>query len=127
MVPPTSKTVLVVEDDGPTREMYRDALAFAGYRVIGVQDGYDALLEIEASHPDAVILDLILPRVGGLDVFREMRANPITSQIPVLIVSGTDGRGLETHELRTFLRKPVDVDALVAAVSDALGRRVVES
>lgn len=104
--------------------MYRDALAFAGYRVIGVQDGYDALLEIEASLPDAVILDLMLPRVGGIDVFRELRAHPGTRQIPVLIVSGTDGRGLDVAEFRSFLRKPVDVDALVSAVSDALGRRV---
>jgi DNA-binding response OmpR family regulator len=99
--------------------MYRDAFTLAGFRVVAVQDGYEALLEIEAAPPDAIVLDLMLPRVAGLDVYRDLRANPRTSEIPIVIVSAADGRDPE-DESRVFLPKPIDIDALVTVVSDAL-------
>ena len=65
----------------------------------------------------------MLPRLGGEDVYREMRANPATQRIPVVIVTGSDIRHLESTESRHFLRKPVLPDALATAVRDALSTR----
>ena len=115
--------MLVIEDDDATRQLYKTALIAAGYRVKTVPDGLDALRALdEGPIPDAVVLDLVLPRVGGLDVYREMRAREATRHVPIVIVTGADMRRLEPSEFRHFLRKPVHPETLVAAVDSALGR-----
>jgi CheY-like chemotaxis protein len=67
-----------------------------------------------------VVLDLMLPRVGGHDVYKELRAHPETSSIPIIIVTGSDVRDLEPNAFRFFLRKPVSPEALTRIVEDAL-------
>jgi twitching motility two-component system response regulator PilH len=115
-----SATVLVVEDDASTREMYRQALTASGHRTIAVADGLSALRHLEGGRPDVVVLDLMLPTVGGRDVYRELRANPETREIPVVIVTGSDAHDLEPCEFRFFLRKPVSPETLTRIVDDAL-------
>jgi CheY-like chemotaxis protein len=116
----TVATVLIVEDDASTREMYRQALTASGHRVIAVPDGIGALRRIETDRPSVVVLDLMLPRLGGHDVYREMRAHPETCGIPVIIVTGSEARDLEPNDFRFFLRKPVSPEALTRIVEDAL-------
>ena len=96
--------------------MYHEALVHAGYNVISVADGLDALRRIEETVPDVVILDLVLPRVGGLDVYKELRAHPPTRRIPVVIVTGSDARELEPSARRHFLRKPISPDTLTDVI-----------
>ena len=115
-------TILLVEDDDATRELYRKALVAASYTVRGVADGLDALQIIESNPPAVVVLDLMLPRVGGVDVYRELRANPQTRELPVIVVTGADSRESEPTRFQYFLRKPVSPDALVTMVDTALRR-----
>jgi two-component system response regulator MprA len=114
---------LIVEDDAGTRSMYRDALRHAGFQVIAVEDGLDALRRIEEERVDAVVLDLMLPRVGGEDVYKEMRAHPTTRLIPIIIVTASDVRELAAGEFPHVLRKPVTPESLVAAIHHAFRRR----
>jgi CheY-like chemotaxis protein len=116
----TIATILIVEDDAATREMYRQALAASGYRTVTAADGLGALRFIEGDRPDVVVLDLMLPTVGGQDVYRELRAHPETCNIPVVIVTGSDACDLEPNEFRFFLRKPVSPETLTRIVEDAL-------
>jgi CheY-like chemotaxis protein len=118
--PKPRRRVLVVEDDRQTREMYRTVLAHHGFAVTAVEDGLDALRLIEIECPDAIVLDLMLPRVGGDDVYRELRANPATARIPVVVVTATDVRDLEANEFRFFLKKPVGPDSLAECVMEAI-------
>lgn len=120
MSPPSTATVLVVEDDAATREMYRQALAASGYRTIAVGDGLGALRHLEGDRPDVVVLDLVLPTVAGHDVYKELRAHPETCEIPVIIVTGSDAHDVAPHEFRFFLRKPVSPETLTRIVEDAL-------
>ena len=109
-------TILVVEDDPELRALYRIALVAAGYSVIAVEDGLDALLHIEMNMPRAVVLDMELPRVGGRDVHRELVSRPETRDIPVVVVSGTDISDLKFDDFACVLRKPIDVQSLVDAI-----------
>lgn len=102
------------------REMFRHALAACGYRVATSRDGVSALRYLDGEHPDVIVLDLLLPLVGGLDVYRELRAHPETRDIPVVIVTGSDARELEPNQFRFFLRKPVSPETLTHVVEDAL-------
>jgi DNA-binding response OmpR family regulator len=115
-------TILVVEDDYATRTLYRDALVAAGYEAIAVADGIGALLYLE-SHPapDAVVLNLLLPRISGHVVYEDLRSRKTTRTTPVVIVTGAELRRFDADEYVTALRKPLDGNALVEAVAAALG------
>ena len=114
--------MLVVEDDPQLRELYRSALRSAGYAVVAVEDGADALRQIEQAPPAAIVLDLALPRVGGRDVLHELRSHSKTRQIPIVVVTGTDISDLEANAFASMLRKPISVDALVSAVDKCVRR-----
>ena len=114
--------VLVVEDDASMRQMYRTALTSAGYAVVAVEDGIDALRRVDVATPHAVVLDLALPRLGGLDVHRELKARPKTSSIPVVLATGSDISNLDPRDFACVLRKPISADALVSAVEDCIRR-----
>jgi CheY-like chemotaxis protein len=113
-------TVLVVEDDSDLRELYRSALVAAGYAVVSVADGLDALNRIETDLPELVVLDMALPLLGGRDVQHELKARPDLAHIPIVVVSGTDTRDLDPRGFDRVLRKPIDPDQLVGAVENCL-------
>jgi len=113
-------TILVVEDDAELRALYRIALMAAGYSVVAVEDGFDALLHMETNIPRAVVLDMELPRIGGRDVHRELACRPDTRDIPVIVVSGTDISDLKPEEFACVMRKPIDVQRLVEAIDKCL-------
>ena len=119
---PDRKKILIVEDDPSLRELYRTSLTIAGYSVTAVEDGIVALRRIESDPPDLVILDMVLPRLGGRDVQQELAAHAETRHIPILVVTGTDTRDLNAADFPCILRKPVRSDALIAAVDDCLLR-----
>lgn len=115
-------TILVVEDDTPTRTMLRTALQGAGYSVVAVDDGLSALHQIESDAPSAVVLDMALPRLSGRDVQRELAARSDTSRIPIVVVSGTDVSDLNPSDFSSVLQKPVHPDAVISAVESGIRR-----
>ena len=119
------KSVLIVEDDIPLRQMYRLALSLAGFEVREAGDGFDALNAIDDHPPDLVILDLALPRVNGHEVRAELAARAHTRQIQVLIVTGATGPEIYQLDADCVLTKPVPPDKVVEAAQRCLasGRR----
>ena len=121
--------MLVVEDDPALRELYRSSLRVAGFTVVAVADGIDALRRVERQPPDAVVLDLGLPRLNGRDVHRELKSAPETKHIPIVVVSGTDISDLNPDDFACVLRKPISADVLLTAVQNSIRRtwRVADS
>lgn len=115
------KVILIVEDDPDLRLFYRQVLRISGYIVAAVEDGIDALRRIEADPPDLVLLDIELPRLSGRDVQEELAAHAGTRNIPILVVTGSDG-ALNPAAFSCILRKPVTAESLVAAVDECLTR-----
>jgi len=120
--PQWERYILVVEDDRSLRELYRWRLRAAGYAVIGVEDGLDALRVIDSSKPRAVVLDLALPRLNGREVLAELRANVATQHIPVVIVTGNDYSDLDPTQFACVLTKPISPDQLAEAVEKCVSR-----
>jgi two-component system, OmpR family, response regulator MprA len=120
-VPPTPRrpAVLIVEDDPELRTLYRTALSLAGYSVVAVGDGLEALRRIDADPPDIVVLDMALPRLGGRDVSLEVGSHAETATIPIVVVTG-DARELNTSDFACVLQKPIDLDTLVRTVERCL-------
>ena len=114
-------TVLIVEDDHATREMYDYALRMAGLRVVVAADGFAALRIIDQEVPDVIVLDLDLPDVSGIDVHEEVMAHAETRITPVVIVTGTEWP--VPQSVFRVLRKPINSDTLVNVVQEALSSR----
>lgn len=113
------RTILVVEDDVDLRRLWRVALSFEGFTVEEVGDGIDALQHIELGPPDLVLLDLDLPKLGGLSVQAEIAAHAFTRSIPVVIVTGSS-MDLGHLDVRCVLRKPVAPEQIVTTVQSCL-------
>jgi DNA-binding response OmpR family regulator len=117
------RTILVVEDEPQIAGIVRDYLEHAGFAVIAAGDGAAALALVRARRPDALVLDLGLPRVDGLDVIRAIRRD---SRVPIVILSA---RGDETDRVAglelgadDYVVKPFSPRELVARVRAVLRR-----
>jgi DNA-binding response OmpR family regulator len=122
-------TVVVCEDDDPTRELLCDQLTADRYRALPAPSASDALRLCGYNHPDLMLLDLGLPDAPGIDVLREIRSSGerFDPELPVLVLSG---RSSEADRLRgfeagadDFLQKPFHYPELLARVSAVLRRR----
>jgi len=80
-------TVLVVDDDPVIQRLLRVNFEMEGYEVLVAVDAVDGLERARAEHPDIVVLDIMMPRMSGLDVAKSLKADPDTASIPVLLLS----------------------------------------
>jgi len=119
--------ILIVEDEADIRELLRYSLTQEGFAVEEAADGAEALDRITRRAPDLVLLDLMLPRMSGLELCRRLRANVETAQIPVIVVTAKSAEvdrvlGLEMGA-DDYVVKPFSPREVVARVK-ALLRRV---
>jgi CheY-like chemotaxis protein len=112
---PHPQVILIVEDDGPLRLMWRTGLRLEGFDVVEAGDGLDALKLVEASPPDLVLLDLGLPHVDGVSVRRDLATQFFSRNIPIVVVTGSSA-DLAYLDVDCVLRKPVSVDQVLRAV-----------
>jgi two-component system phosphate regulon response regulator PhoB len=80
--------ILLVEDDPDIRELVAYKLTRGGFEVVEAADGFAALQAARTRPPDAVILDIGLPRLSGIEVCRELRAAPATAAVPIIMLTG---------------------------------------
>jgi len=82
--------VLLIEDDITLSKMYEKKFKTEGYETMTAYDGLDGLEKATKEKPDMVVLDVMLPKLDGLAVFKKMRSNPATFKIPVLLLTNFD-------------------------------------
>ncbi len=119
-------TVLVVEDEPAQMELLAFNLSRQGYNVLRAETGEDALLLIEETPPDLVLLDWMLPNVSGLEVCRRIKRREKSANIPVIMLTARGEeedkvRGLD-HGAEDYMVKPYSVNELMARVRAALRR-----
>lgn len=112
-------TILVADDDEDVRGTIAEYLRAHGFEVAEAVDGFDALLQIKRVRPRAVVLDLVMPRLGGLEALKQIRES--SPETTVVVVTGLVDPGVHEQALAagasTVLTKPVDLAALRAALS----------
>lgn len=86
-MPEIGTTILLAEDDLTLGEMYAERLHQEGFSVVHAKDGQEALDLIETTRPSAIILDIMMPKMNGLDVLKTFKDNPEYKDIPVIIVT----------------------------------------
>jgi signal transduction histidine kinase/DNA-binding response OmpR family regulator len=120
LAPGPGPTVVVVEDDRRSFDLLRVHLEAAGARVVSARDGEEGLDTVRRLSPAGVILDILLPGIDGWEVLAQLKADPETAAIPVIVVSMLDerGRGFALGAAE-YLVKPVSKDPLLAALHRA--------
>lgn len=117
-------TVLVVEDDPSVRGLLQTLLSAEGYEVVTASDGLAGLVKVSSSPPALVLLDLMMPDLGGVRVLEEMRDDPELVDIPVIVVTGKIDAVPGMRELlgddNVFL-KPFAVSELLTRVGEVTG------
>lgn len=119
------QTILVVDDDRAVRDSLARSLKYSGYEVITANDGVDALAMLSSHRPDAIIMDVMMPRLDGLETTRMLRANG--NDVPILVLTARDAVGDRVDGLDAggddYMAKPFALDELLARLR-ALVRRV---
>ncbi|HEU4321826.1 MAG TPA: response regulator transcription factor [Roseiflexaceae bacterium] len=121
-----TRTILIVDDEPEIATIARDYLERAGFRVLSAGDGVSALRMARAELPSLLVLDLMLPGMGGLDVARALRSDPATRPLPIImltaLVDETDRLiGLELGA-DDYITKPFSPRELVARIKAVLRR-----
>jgi len=117
--------ILVVDDDRAVRESLRRSLQFNGYQVELASDGQQAMDSIGGSRPDAMVLDVMMPRLDGLEVCRRLRGTG--DDLPILVLTARDAvsdrvAGLDAGA-DDYLPKPFALEELLARLRALLRRR----
>jgi DNA-binding response OmpR family regulator len=121
---PIRARILVVDDEAPIREYEASLLSEFGHEVLTAGEGYAALKLAREKQPDLVLLDVMMPEISGIEVCRELRADPQTREIRILVVSGVDARQTLEECLEAgaddFVTKPIDRLELMVRVRSML-------
>jgi len=121
--------VLVVDDDRAVREALERALGLNGYDVELASDGDSALAAVETRTPDAVVLDVMMPGLDGLDVTRRLRRGG--NRVPILLLTARDAVGDRVEGLDAgaddYLPKPFELEELLARLRALLRRALPEA
>lgn len=119
-----AKIILIVEDEDSVRELERFILEQQGYEVLEARDGLEGLAKAEFKRPDLILLDLMMPDVSGGRMFEEMQRHPVTSGIPIVVVTGKpDAHQMFDDEIgpENVIMKPFEAETLIDRIRNHIG------
>ena len=116
-----TKTILIVDDDHELVEGLRAVLERQGYRVMQAHDGHQGKQAIYNQHPDLVILDMMMPRMGGYPVLEHFKGKPDAP--PIIMITANEGSRHKAYAeylgVIDYIRKPFAMERLLEAVNKA--------
>src|SRR3954471_20702299 len=116
------KTILVVDDDLELSDGLRAMLERQGYRVLQARDGHQAKQQVYAQRPDLVILDMMMPRMGGYPVLEHFKDKPDAP--PIIMMTANEGSRHKAYAeflgVVSYIRKPFPMEELIEQVQKAL-------
>jgi DNA-binding response OmpR family regulator len=122
-------TVLVVDDDPVIVNLLQVNFEIEGYDVLAATGGEAGISQAKVGHPDVIVLDWMMPGVDGLEVARRLRADPLTTDIPIVFLSArAQATDVETGLALAddYVTKPFDPLELLQRVADVLARSRVD-
>ena len=125
-------TIFFVEDDTVVVQVYRAKLVREGFAVEVAEDGLVAVKMLAAVKPDVVVLDLMMPKLNGVDVLKYIRATPALKETPVIILSNAHMTSLAREAAaigaeRSLLKSSCTPSKLIDVINDLLSGKAVES
>jgi len=121
------KKILFVEDEHALQKTIGDALSKKGYQVISAVDGETGLRMVSSEKPDLVLLDLILPRMLGLEVLKRLKDNSETKDVPVIVLTNLDdmdkiNRAIELGAAAYLLKSSYKLEDVLEKIHKFIGK-----
>lgn len=121
-----SHKILVIDDSNVIRNMVRDMLPKGNFEVLEAKDGVQGLNLIRQERPNLIMLDFLLPRLSGWEVFQQIQIQPELQSIPLVLMSGrkeeVTEKLQEPFEYFEFVQKPFDQKELIDAIKTAMAK-----
>ena len=120
------KKVLMIEDEAALQKIFNDLLTAEGYEFISALDGELGLKLVKTKKPDLILLDLIMPKVHGFDILRQIKEDIETKGIPVIILTNLEGiaevdRAIELGATTYLVKTIYSMEEVVDKIKKALG------
>lgn len=112
--------ILVVDDEAPIRHVLLDLLADEGYQTMGAPNGRIALEVAHEHRPDLILMDVMMPELGGQDALREFRRVPDLSGIPIVLMSAAEHALARADGAAAFLPKPFELQHVLDVIKTVL-------
>lgn len=124
------KKILIVDDEPEQIDFASTVLEENGYMPISAMNGIEGMKKVKTEKPDLILLDIFMPERGGIGMYRDLKKNEETKNIPVIIITGV-GRGAHFNDLVVrqgedipapdgYIEKPMNPDAVLKLLSDLL-------
>jgi CheY-like chemotaxis protein len=121
-----SHKVVVIDDSAVIRNMVRDMLPKGNFDVVEAKDGVQGITMVQQERPTLIMLDFLLPRMSGWEVFQKIQENPELQSIPLVLMSGrkeeVTEKITEPFEYFEFVQKPFDQKQLIEAIKSAMSK-----
>lgn len=121
--------ILVVDDEESIRFMLAMLLELQGFEVLQAEDGMDALDKLQQADPDAIILDVMMPKMDGITFCKIVREDVATASLPIIMLSGKTQFGAAEEGLAAganfYMNKPMDSQELLAKIRHVLSQQMV--
>jgi len=123
------KTILFIEDESALQKTFGEVLTGEGYEMISALDGEAGLKSanppVNRKKPDLILLDLILPKINGFEVLKELKANPETKEIPVIVLTNLEGiddvdKAIELGAKTYLVKAQYSLEEVVEKIKKAL-------
>lgn len=121
------KKILIVDDEKELRELLKETFEYRGFKCLTAKDGKEALEIANREIPSLIILDLIMPKLDGIETHKSLKASEATKHIPIIAYSAQPPevvakKGIESADIVDFIIKPFDVKDLIDSVVKAIGK-----
>lgn len=124
---PSAATILIVDDSRTQVHLLRIVLEKFGYRTLAAYDGEQGVDLAIQERPDIILMDIVMPNVNGFQATRMIRKNPVTADIPVIIISGAEQMSDKIWGIRLgandFLAKPLSRTILIGKIRALLNKK----
>ena len=121
----TVKRILLVDDEASILAVARVGLKRAGWSVLTAASGSECIAKAETEHPDAIVLDVMMPEMDGVATLKQLQDNPQVKHIPVIFLTAkvqkADRRRFYASGIKGFITKPFDPTTLASQISGFLG------
>ena len=119
-----TKRILLVEDDSKNMTLFRDLLRVSGYETVEATDGKQGVESAKANKPDLILMDIQMPVMDGLEATKILKADSITSDIPIVALTANAMKGDEQRITEAgcdgYMTKPIDIKEFLKLVAEYL-------
>lgn len=121
------KIILVVEDEDPLQMVLRDVLSVEGYEVVSAVNGVEGLEMALREHPDLILLDILMPKMDGLEMLKKLREDEWGKKAPVIVLTNLSdnediAKAVEEDVFEYFVKTDIRIDEVIQRIREKIGK-----